>query len=101
MGLSDTAIKHARSAEKPYKLTDGKGLFLLVAPSGGKLWRWKYRFEGKEKLMPLGAYPDVSLAEACRRHAEARTLLASGSDPMAERKAEKETVAQNEREPLF
>jgi hypothetical protein len=67
MGLSDTAIKHARSAEKPFKLTDGKGLFLLVAPSGGKLWRWKYRFEGKEKLMPLGAYPDVSLADATRR----------------------------------
>jgi integrase len=100
MGLSDTAIKHARSAEKPYKLTDGKGLFLLVAPSGGKLWRWKYRFEGKEKLMPLGAYPDVSLAEACRRHAEARTLLASGSDPMAERKAEKETVAQTSENPF-
>jgi hypothetical protein len=76
MGLSDTAIKRARSAEKPFKLTDGKGLFLFVTPSGGKLWRWKYRFEGKEKLMPLGAYPDISLAEARRRHAEALTLLA-------------------------
>ena len=57
MVLTDTAIKRSRPADKPYKLADGKGLYLLVNPSGGKLWRWKYRFEGKEKLMPLGAYP--------------------------------------------
>jgi integrase len=92
MGLTDTAIKRSRPAEKPYKLADGKGLYLLVNPSGSKLWRWKYRHEGREKLMPFGAYPDVSLADARLRHAESRRLLAAGSDPMAERKAGKESA---------
>ncbi len=64
MGLTDTAIKRSRPSEKPYKLADGKGLYLLVNPTGSKLWRWKYRHDGKEKLMPFGAYPDVSLADA-------------------------------------
>lgn len=92
MGLTDTAMKRSRPAEKPYKLADGKGLYLLVKPSGSKLWRWKYRHEGREKLMPFGAYPDVSLADGRLRHAEARRLLAAGTDPMAERKAVKETA---------
>jgi hypothetical protein len=92
MGLTDTAIKRSRPAEKPYKLADGKGLYLLVNPSGSKLWRWKYRHEGREKLMPFGVYPDVSLADARLRHAEARRVLAAGSDPMAERRAGKETA---------
>ncbi len=97
MALTDTAIRRSNPQEKPYKLTDGKGLFLLVNPSGGKLWRWKYRFGGKEKLMTLGAYPDVTLAAARARHAEARGILAAGSDPMAERKAMSEAVsAENE-----
>lgn len=55
MVLTDTAIKRLRPADKPNNLADGKGLYLMVNPSGGKLWRWKYRFDGKEKLMPLGA----------------------------------------------
>ncbi len=100
MGLTDTAIKHLRPAEKPYKLADGRGLYLLVNPSGSKLWRWKYRYEGREKLMPFGAYPDVSLANARLRHAEARRLLAAGSDPMAERKAEKETAMEATENPF-
>jgi integrase len=100
MGLTDTAIKRSRPAEKPYKLADGKGLYLLVNPSGSKLWRWKYRYEGKEKLMPFGAYPDVSLADARLRNAEARSLLAAGSDPMAERKAEKEAVIETSENPF-
>ena len=90
MGLTDTAIRRSHPTEKPYKLADGKGLYLLVNPSGGKLWRWKYRYDGKEKLMPFGSYPEVALADARARHAEARRLLAAGSDPMAERKAKKE-----------
>ena len=90
MGLTDTAIRRSHPAEKPYKLSDGKGLFLLVNPSGGKLWRWKYRYDSKEKLMPFGSYPEVTLADVRARHAEARRLLAAGSDPMAERKAKKE-----------
>lgn len=88
MGLTDTAIQRSRPAEKAYKLADGKGLYLLVNPAGSKLWRWKYRQEGREKLMPFGAYPAVSLAAARLRHAKARRLLAVGSDSMAERKEE-------------
>jgi integrase len=96
MVLTDTAIKRSRPSEKPYKLADGKGLYLLVNPSGSKLWRWKYRHEGKEKLMPFGAYPDVSLADARVRHAEARRILAAGSDPMVQRKVEKEAVIESQ-----
>lgn len=86
MPLADTAIKKAKIAEKPYKLTDGGGLFLLLQPTGGKLWRYKYRFGGKEKLMALGAYPETGLAQARERHQAARKLLADGVDPMAQRK---------------
>ncbi|WP_433969823.1 tyrosine-type recombinase/integrase [Tunturiibacter gelidiferens] len=64
-------------------------MYLWVTPSGGKLWRWGYRFESKEKLMSFGKYPDVSLAQARDRHKEARKLLASKIDPMAQRKADK------------
>lgn len=96
MELTDTAIRRSHPSEKPYKLADGKGLYLLVNPSGSKLWRWKYRHEGKEKLMPFGAYPDVSLSDARVRHAEARRLLAAGSDPMVQRKVEKEAVIESQ-----
>ncbi len=89
MALTDTEIRRSRPGDKQYRLTDGRGLFLLVTPTGGRLWRWKYRFEGKEKLMALGQYPEISLAEVRNRHAEARRLLASGVDPMATRKTEK------------
>jgi integrase len=73
-----------------YKAYDRDGLFLLVSPSGSKLWRWRYRFDRKEKLMALGEYPVVSLAEARDRHLAARKLLGSDVDPMAVRKAEAE-----------
>ena len=89
MPLSDTAIKKSLPADKPYTLTDSGGLYLLVMPTGGKLWRWSYRFEKKERLMALGKYPDVPLAVARARHAEGRRLLATGVDPMAERKAQR------------
>ncbi len=100
MGLTDTAIRRSHPTEKPYKLTDGKGLYLLVNPSGGKLWRWKYRYDGKEKLMPFGSYPAVTLADARARHAQARRLLAAGSDPMAERKAKKDAVIETSENPF-
>ena len=79
-------------------MSDGGGLFLWVTPAGGKLWRWKYRHEGHEKLMSFGKYPDVPLALARERHAEARKLLAGGLDPMGQRKTEKtaERVASGE-----
>lgn len=92
MALRDTAIRKAKTKETAYRLTDGRGLYLLIMPAGGKLWRWKYRFEGREKLMSLGRYPDVSLSQARERHSAARKQLATGRDPMAQRKAERATT---------
>jgi integrase len=98
MRLTETAIKKIKPSDKPFKLSDGKGLYLLVNPSGSRLWRWKYRVLDKEKVMPLGAYPDVSLAQARESMASARKLHAAGGDPMAIRKANKvatRTAAEN------
>jgi hypothetical protein len=81
MPLTDSTIRQAKPKEKPYKLSDGGGLFLLVQPGGGKWWRYKYRYAGKEKMLALGTYPDISLADARGRHAQARRLLADGNDP--------------------
>jgi len=92
MGLTDTEIRKLRLGERAYRLPDGKGLFLFVTPAGGRLWRYKYRHNGKQKLMALGQYPDVPLALARERHATARRLLATGVDPMGQRKAEKITL---------
>ena len=92
MALTDTEIRKSRPCEKAYRLPDGKGLFLFVTPTGGRLWRYKYRHDGKQKLMALGQYPDVPLALARERHATARRLLATGVDPMEQRKAEKITL---------
>jgi len=89
MALTDTEIRKARARDKAYRVSDGSGLYLWVTPAGGKLWRWAYDFAGKEKLMSFGRYPDVSLALARERHGEARKLLATGIDPMAQRKVEK------------
>ena len=89
MALTDTEIRKTRAKSNAYRMSDGGGLYLLLTPAGGKLWRWKYRFDGREKLMTFGSYPDVSLSLARERHAAARKLLATGTDPMAERKAEK------------
>ena len=87
--LTDTEIRKSKAGEKPYRLSDGRGLFLFVTPAGGRIWRWKYRYDGTEKLMVLGSYPDVPLVLARERHAKARSLLATGVDPMEQRKAEK------------
>lgn len=89
MPLTDTAIRKTKKAAKPFKVADEKGLFLLVAPSGGKLWRMKYRFNGKEKLISFGSYPDVSLVRAREKRDQARTLLADGIDPSLNRKVQK------------
>lgn len=95
MALSDSAIRNAKPGEKPYKLFDGGGLFLLINPPGGKLWRLKYRFGAKEKLLAIGIYPDISLKDARERRDEARKLLANGIDPGADkkRKATAATIA--------
>lgn len=89
MALTDTAVRTAKPKDKPYKLSDERGLFLLATPSGGKLWRLKYRIDGKEKLLALGPYPEVSLAQARERREEARKLLAAGIDPSAHKQAAK------------
>ncbi len=98
MALTDTTVKKAKAIDKTYRLSDAGGLYLLVTPTGSRLWRWKYRYEGKEKLMAFGKYPEVPLALARERHSDARRLLAGGTDPMAERKEAKtaeRTVAEN------
>ena len=87
MALTDTTIRTAKPSPKPTKMFDEKGLFLLLQPSGGKLWRLKYRFNGLEKKLTLGCYPEVSLKSARKRRDEARTLLAEGIDPSAHKKA--------------
>lgn len=89
MPLSDTAIRALKPGDKPVKVADERGLFLLVTPSGGKWWRLKYRFGGKEKLLSLGTYPDVGLKEARTRRDDARRLLADGVDPGENRKVQK------------
>lgn len=94
MALSDTKLRTLKPTDKPYKVTDEKGLFLLVTPAGGKLWRLKYRFFNKEKLLSFGAYPDVSLADAREARDEARKVIAAGGDPSELRKAAKEGRAE-------
>ncbi len=87
MPLTDAAIRTAKPGEKPYKLADERGLFLLVNPNGAKWWRLKFRVEGKEKALSLGTYPDTSLKEARSKRDEARKQLAEGIDPSQQRKA--------------
>lgn len=89
MPLTDVAIRNAKPRPKPYKLGDSLGLFLLVQPAGGKLWRLKYRVDGKEKKLSIGSYPEVGLAEARRRRDDARELLSFGKDPSREKKRKK------------
>jgi integrase len=87
--LSDPKIKKAKPQQKPITLFDGGGLFLLVTPTGGKLWRFKYRFANKEKMLSLGSYPEISMTAARRKREEARSLVANGIDPGEVRKAQK------------
>jgi hypothetical protein len=90
MSLSDRQIREkAKPADKPFKLFDGHGLFLLVKPSGGKYWRMQYRFKGKAKLLAFGVYPAVSLREARDKRDDARKLLRSGVDPSAVKRERK------------
>lgn len=89
MPLTDTAIRKAKPDTKQRKLYDERGLFLLISPKGGKWWRFKYQFGGKEKLLSLGTYPDTSLKDARERRDEARKQVAAGIDPGKHRKARK------------
>ena len=92
--LSDTRIRAAKPMERPYKLFDERGLYLLVTPTGNRLWRLRYRMGALEKLLALGAYPDVPLKRAREKRDEARKLIADGIDPNAKRKAERSAQAE-------
>src|SRR5687768_187394 len=89
MALTDTAIRNTKPADKPLKLTDERGLYLLLKPNGSRWWRFDYRYGGKRKTLSMGVYPDVSLKDARNRRDEARKLLASDADPGENRKAVK------------
>ena len=96
MPLSDTAIKAAKpKADKAYKLPDEKGMYLLINPNGSKYFRLKYRFDGKEKVLALGVYPETSLKKAREKRDEARILLADSIDPGENRKAVKSSKAES------
>jgi integrase len=91
-GLTATQVHNAKAQERPRKLADGGGLFLLITPTGGKLWNMKYIFDGKEKKLSFGAYPAVTLADARQRRDDAKKLLANGQDPGAIKKAIQEAA---------
>lgn len=88
MAITNIQCKQAPAKDKPYKLAAGGGLYLLVQPNGQKYWRYKYRFNGKEKTMALGVYPEVTLAKATAGHQAARGVLAGGQDPMMAKKTQ-------------
>lgn len=83
--LTVAAIEEAQPLRRPRKISDGRGLYLIVAPCGGRYWRYNYRFAGTQKTVALGIYPDVPLEKARERHRRARELLAEGIDPSVER----------------
>ena len=87
MLLTDTRIRTLKPRDKPYKITDGAGLFLIVRPNGSKWWRQRYQFQGKEQLLSLGTYPDTGLADAREKRDAIRKQVAKGIDPSAARKA--------------
>lgn len=89
MPLTDTGVRNAKPGEKPVKLFDERGLFMIVTPAGGRWWRFRYTFDHKEKLLSLGVYPDVGLKDARERRDAARKLIAAGIDPGVNRKAQK------------
>ncbi len=94
--LTNLQIKSAKPSERAFKLADTGGLFLLVQPNGSKLWRYKFRLDGVEGLQALGAFPEVTLADARAAHAESRKLIARGIHPVRARREERESRAQAE-----
>jgi integrase len=93
MPLTDTHIRNLKAGEKAYKVADGGGLYIHVAETGSKLWRMRYRFDGKHKLLSFGPYPEVTLARAREKRQDAKRLLADGIDPAVQRKADREEQA--------
>ncbi|EGY28504.1 Phage integrase [Candidatus Regiella insecticola 5.15] len=89
MALTDVKVGSAKPAEKAYKLTDGEGMFLFIHPNGSKYWRLRYRFGGKEKMLALGVYSEITLSDARHKRDQARKLVAAGTDPSEYKKAVK------------
>ena len=89
MALTDIKVRTAKPMDKQYKLTDGSGMHLLVHPNGSKYWRLQYRYDGKQKMLALGIYPEITLADARARRDDARKLLANGVDPGDKKKNDK------------
>ena len=89
MALTDPTVKQAKPRDKIYRLADEKGLYLEVNPNGSRYWRHKYRFNGKEKRMAYGVYPEVSLKEARLKRDDTRKLLSENIDPSAAKQARK------------
>ncbi|EMA9913011.1 tyrosine-type recombinase/integrase [Salmonella enterica] len=89
MALTDIKVRTTKPSDKPFKLTDGQGMHLLINPNGSKYWRLQYRFGGKQKVLALGVYPMVSLGEAHRKRDEAKKLVSDGIDPSEKKKADK------------
>ena len=95
MSLTDLEVRRAAAKEKTYRISDGRGMYLEVSPTGGKYWRLKYRFNDREKRLALGIYPDVTLAHARRKRDEARAMLADGIDPGQAKKDKKRLARLN------
>lgn len=93
--LTDTAIRALKPAQTPFKVSDGEGLHLLLQPRGGRLWRLSYRYQGRQKTLALGGYPNVTLAKARAAREAAKKLLLSGTDPSTARKADKQPASQS------
>ena len=94
MALTNVTVSNAKPKDKTYRLYDEKGMYLEVTPRGGKLWRLKYRYGGKEKRLSIGIYPDISLKLARESRDKARALLAIGTDPSAHKRAAKAARSQ-------
>jgi hypothetical protein len=93
MALTSLAVQNAAPKEKPYKLSDDAGLHLLVQPTGSKLWRFRYRFAGRENMLAFGSFPAISLASARAKRDDARRLLAEGIDPSRQKKNDRIAAA--------
>ena len=94
--LSDAKIRSSQPKDKPYKIVDGEGLFMLVNPNGAKYWRLTYRHRQKQKTLALGVYPKVTLANARSARHDAKALIKEGIDPVRERKIKKRELLRGE-----
>jgi len=93
MKLTDSVIKAAKPKDKPYKLSDGDGLVVLINPNSSKWWRYRYRYSGKEKMLSIGTYPEVTLKEARLLRVTASDILKQGIDPSQHRQEQKQQAA--------